>query len=196
MKKLLTVAFGLMLLAQPAKAEVETYTLDKPHTQIAFMINHMGFSNSLGKFTDYSGTLSFDRAEPAKSQVDVTIQTNSLDLDDATWNEHVKAADMLNVEKYPTMTFKSTGIEVTGEKTAKITGDLTLLGVTKPVTLDTVFNNAGPSPMGGNKAGFSATTTLKRSDFGMSKGIPMVSDEVKIILEVEANRTSGEVTKP
>lgn len=195
MKKLGLMGAALMFVAQPASAQVERYKFDDPHTQVVFMVNHMGFSNSIGKFTDYEGTIEFNRDEPAKSTVEVTIETDSLDFADDTWNEHVEAADMLNVEKFPTMTFKSTNIDVTGEKTAKITGDLTLLGVTKPVVLDTVFNNAGKAPMGNvYKAGFSATGTLKRSDFGMTKGIPMVGDEIKLIIEVEANREGGEVT--
>ncbi len=171
--------------AGPASAE--KYILDKPHTQIIFKISHMGFSHSFGKFTDYSGEINYDEADPTKSNTAVTIQTASLDLDDAKWNEHMKSKDFFNVEQFPTMIFKSTGIEKTGDKTANITGDLTLLGVTKPVTLAVEQNGMGKHPMKDIKAtGFSATGKIKRSDFGMSGGIPMVSDEVDIIIEVEA----------
>ncbi|MGB4108118.1 MAG: YceI family protein [Alphaproteobacteria bacterium] len=171
--------------AGPASAE--KFILDKPHTQIIFKVNHMGFSHSFGKFTDYAGEINYDETDPAKSNADVTIQTSSLDLDDDKWNEHMKSKDFFDVEKFPTMTFKSTGIEKTGDKTANITGDLTLLGVTKPVTLAVQQNNMGKHPMKSISAtGFSATGKIKRSDFGMSGGIPMVSDEVDLIIEVEA----------
>jgi polyisoprenoid-binding protein YceI len=173
----------------PARAQVETYLLDKPHTQVIFSVNHLGFSNSYGKFLDYDGKIIFDRGTPEKSHVEVTIQTASLDMGDEKWDAHMKNADFFNVEKFPVMTFKSTGIELTGENTADITGDLTILGVTKPVVLATVFKNAGKHPMMDRwGAGFSATATVKRSDFGMSYGVPMVGDEVNIIIEVEAYR--------
>lgn len=170
-----------------AQAEAVKYVLDKPHTQILFSVNHLGFSNSIGKFADYDGFVNFDEATPANSAVDVTIKTASIDLDDAKWNEHMKNPDFFNVEKFPEMTFKSTKVEVTGDKTANITGDLTLLGVTKPVVLAAVFNQAGKHPMSGKSGvGFSATGSLKRSDFGMNYGLPMVGDDVKITIEVEA----------
>lgn len=179
---------GIAIIAGFAgSASAEKYILDKPHTQIIFKVNHMGFSHSFGKFTDYNGVINYDEADPAKSNADVTIQTASLDLDDDKWNEHMKSKDFFDVEKFPTMTFKSTGIEKTGDKTANITGDLTLLGVTKPVTLAVQQNNMGKHPMKDIKAsGFSANGKIKRSDFGMKGGIPMVSDDVDIIIEVEA----------
>lgn len=175
---------GVTFLA--AHAEPMNFTLDKPHTQILFSVNHLGFSNSHGKFTDYSGKFTFDPEAPATSSVEVSINPKSIELNDAKWNEHVSGADFLDVEKYPTMTFKSTKIDVTGDKTANITGDLTLHGVTKPVILATVFNKLGTHPMiGKTMAGFSATTSIKRSDFGISYGLPNVADEVLITLEVE-----------
>lgn len=192
MLKKLVPALLVLFLALPARAEVENYTLDKPHTQIVFIASHLGFSRSFGKFTDYSGSFVFDRGQPEKSSVEVTIQTGSLDLDDAKWNEHMKGADFFNVEKFPQMTFKSTGITVLSETTADITGDLTLLGVTKPVTLHATFNKAEKFPFGEKYvAGFSALAKLKRSDFGMTYGLPGVSDEIDIMIEVEGNRVES-----
>lgn len=173
--------------APAAFAAPEKFLLDKPHTQVIFVVNHMGFSHSYGKFTDYEGAIALDTATPADSSVEVTIKTASLDLDDDKWNEHMKGKDFFDVEKFPTMTFKSTKVEVTGEKTANVTGDLTLLGVTKPVTLAVTQNGLGKHPMKDVMAtGFSGTATIKRSDFGMGYGIPMVGDDVKVIIEVEA----------
>jgi polyisoprenoid-binding protein YceI len=172
-----------------ARAEIEKYIIDKPHTQIIFAASHLGLTTSYGKFLDYEGHIIFDRGEPAKSSVEVTIKAASLDLGDEKWNAHMKNADFFDVEKYPTVTFKSTGIQVTGENTANITGDLTMRGVTRPVTLAVTHNKSGKFPMNERmETGFSATTMLKRSEFGMTYGLPMVPDEVKIILEVEAYR--------
>ena len=189
-RKISTLALSVALLAgvsvSAAQAAPQTYMIEKPHTQILFSVNHLGFSNSYGKFTDFSGTFVFDPEVPASSSVDVTINPKSVELNDTKWNDHVKAADFLDVEKFPTMTFKSTKIEVTGEKTANIIGDLTLHGVTKPVVLVTTYNKTDKHPYSGKTvAGFSAATKIKRSDFGVSYGIPGVADDVVITLEVE-----------
>tara|TARA_X000001036_G_scaffold279615_1_gene259722 strand:- start:159 stop:755 length:597 start_codon:yes stop_codon:yes gene_type:complete len=191
MRKPLLTLLAISAITAPftAQAAVENYIIEKPHTQILFFANHLGFSHSLGKFTDHEGTLKFDTENPAQSSVEITIPTSSLTLNDEKWDAHLKNADFFNVEEHPNMTFKSTAIEVTGEKTAKITGDLTLLGVTKPVTLDTTFNHAGKHAFSGKYvAGFSATANIKRSEFGMKYGLPLIGDDVEIRLEVEAIR--------
>lgn len=180
------VASGISFSA--AQAAPQTFTLETPHTQILFSVSHLGFSHSYGKFTGYNGTIVFDPDAPATSSVDVAIDAKSVDLNDVKWNDHVKNADFLDTEKFPNITFKSTKIEVTGEKTANITGDLTIRGVTKPVVLATVFNKMDKHPMKGDVvAGFSATTKFKRSDFGVSYGVPNVGDDMSIIIEVETN---------
>lgn len=189
MLKKLMVAFSLVLFSLPAHAQVEHYTLDKPHTQIVFTVNHLGFSHSMGKFTDYSGDFTFDRTQPENSKVAVTIKATSLDLSDEKWNEHMKGPDFFNVEKFPEITFKSTGIKKLSDTTADITGDLTMLGVTKPVTLHTTHNKSDKFPFGEKYvSGFSARGTLKRSDFGMTYGLPAVGDDVELTIEVEGVR--------
>lgn len=186
MKKFLLAA-ALIAMTGPAFAAPQTYEIETPHTQVIFSVNHLGFSNSYGKFTDYAGTIQFDQEAPANSSVEFTIQTASIEMNDKAWNDHMKNADFFDVEKFPTMTFKSTKIDVTGEDTAKIAGDLTIKDVTKPVVLDAKLNKVGNHPMRGTPwAGFSATTAIKRSDFGMTYGLPAVGDEVKITLEVES----------
>ncbi|HEX2753257.1 MAG TPA: YceI family protein, partial [Alphaproteobacteria bacterium] len=118
-----------------------------------------------------------------------TIDTNSLTMDDDAWEKHLKNEDFFNVEKFPAMTFKSTKVEKTGDNTGRVTGDLTLLGVTKPVTLDVIFNKGGIHPYSKKYvAGFSATGKLNRSEFGMTYGLPGVGDEVNISIEVEGIR--------
>lgn len=200
-RKLTAVALGVAVASgltfSAAQAAPQKYVLETPHTQVLFSVNHLGFSNSYGKFTGYSGTINFDPAAPATSSVEVTIDAKSVELNDAKWNDHVKNADFLDTEKFPNITFKSTKIEVTGEKTANITGDLTIRGVTKPVVLATVFNKLDKHPYSGKDvAGFSATTKFKRSDFGVSYGVPGVGDEMSITLEVEANPEEAPAAAP
>lgn len=196
--KILLLALALMVIVavQPAKAQTEAYEFDKAHTQILFFVDHLGFSTSQGEFHDYDGSFNFNDSEPEKSKVDVTIKTSSIDMDDEKWNAHMKNADFFDVEKFPTMTFKSTAIEKTGDKTGVITGDLTILETTKPVALDVTFNKAAIHPFSKKYvAGFSAKTKIKRSDFGMKYGLPLIGDEVDIMIEVEGLRQDGEILK-
>ncbi len=198
MKKLLCLAGWLLLAfapcygagAQTGSSYVEsTYVFDKVHTQILFFVDHLGFSKTEGEFLDFDGEIVFDPDDPENASVNVTIKADSIEMDDAEWNEHMKSADFFYVSQYPDITFESTDINVTGEKTAEITGNLTMLGVTKPVDMDVTFNKAGQHPVTSNYiAGFSARASLKRSDYGMTYGLPGVGDEVNIILEVEAIR--------
>jgi polyisoprenoid-binding protein YceI len=190
MKKTALLALVLTLLAaSPALARPEKYVFDPTHTQIIFSVSHLGISHPHGRFNKFSGGFTFDRENPEASQADIAIETGSIDMASDAWNTHMKKPDFFNVEKFPAMTFKSAKIEKTGEKTGTLTGDLTLLGVTKPVTLNVVFNGTAVHPMNKNEmAGFSATGTLKRSDFGMNYGLPMVGDDVHIAIEVEGIR--------
>ena len=201
MRKLLFLgaAFLAMQATPQASAEdvvvqdnvsVEHYSFDKAHTQILFFINHLGFSTSQGEFHDYDGYFIFDHENPEKSMVDVTIKTSSVDMDDEAWDDHLKNADFFNVEIFPTMTFKSTEIKVTGTDTADIIGDLTMLGVSKPVTLTVKHNKSDKHAFSGKYvSGFSASATVKRSEFGMEYGLPMVGDDVTLMIEVEGVRT-------
>ncbi|HRQ60657.1 MAG TPA: YceI family protein [Alphaproteobacteria bacterium] len=182
----------MSVLAGAAQAEVQTYELEKPHTQILFFADHLGFSKSMGRFLDFDGTINFDREKPENSNVEVVIKTASIEMSDQKWNDHLKNADFFDVEKHPEMTFKSTGIEVTGENLASMSGDLTLLGITKPVVLDVTFNKCDKHPMKGfEMCGFSATSMITRSEWGMKYGLPMVGDEVEIRIEVEAIPPAG-----
>jgi len=194
MKKTLIAMSAVLMgsFAQPAFADIERYSFDKAHTQILFFVDHLGFSKSQGEFLEYDGHFVFDTVQPEKSRVEITINTAGIDMDDEKWDTHMKNEDFFNVEKFPDMTFKSTGIEVTGENTANITGDLTLLGVSKPMTLDVTHNKSGKHPFGDKYvSGFSARASLKRSDFGMTYGLPMIGDDVDIMIEVEGIRDDG-----
>lgn len=177
------------LLASPLHAAPEEYVLEKPHTQILFFVSHLGFSKSQGEFHDFDGGFTFDPEDWGNSAATVTIRTHSIDMDDHAWDKHMRHEDFFNVNVHPTMTFASTKLEQTDENTGRLHGDLTLLGVTRPVTLDVTFNKVGQHFKSKEWiAGFSAATTIKRSDFGMDYGLPIVGDEVHIRLEVEGVR--------
>lgn len=169
-----------------SKAPAGTYALEKNHASITFKVMHMGFAAYTMRFNDFDATVKLDPAAPEKSSVKATIKPASLDSNNPKLTEHTSGTDFFDVAKYPTITFTSTSIEKTGANTGKIHGDLTMHGVTKPVVLDTTFNGGGEHPMMKKyDIGFSATTTIKRSEFGMGWGIPMVGDDVQAVIEVE-----------
>lgn len=193
MKKIIAIAAAAMMAFSAPALAADKYAFDAAHTQVIFSANHLGFSFSHGRFGKIDGSFTFDEKTPAQSAIDVTIDANSIDMGTEAWDKHMKSADFLNVEKFPSITFKSTGIEVTGEKAGKVTGDLTLLGVTKPVTLDVTYNGSGVHPYSKNQiAGFSAKGSFKRSDFGMEYGLPNVGDEISLIIQVEGVRQDHE----
>ena len=185
------LAFGLALFAAPALAAPEKYTLDSGHSQIVFSYNHLGFSTGYGMFSGFAGEIMFDQAEPAASSVTVSFPVKSMLTGWQERFDHLMSADFFGATDDEMVTFKSTAIEVTGEKTAKITGDLTLNDVTKSVVLDAVLNQVGDHPMAKTPwAGFSASTTLIRSDYNLGMFAPFVSDEVKVEISVEASKAA------
>lgn len=191
-KPLLTLALGAAMLFPLGAnaADANTYTLDPTHTTVIWSANHIGFSNPHGMFPMVEGTLVFDEAAPEKSVVDATISIANLVTGNPKFNEHLSGKDFFDVAQFPKATFKSTKVEKTGDKTAKVTGDLTLHGVTKPIVMDVTFNRSAIFPMNSKPTvGFSATTTIKRSDFGMGYGVEFgVADDVHLVIEAEANK--------
>ncbi|RYG61960.1 MAG: polyisoprenoid-binding protein [Alphaproteobacteria bacterium] len=168
-----------------------TYELDKTHAGVTWRIDHLGFSNFIGRFEDLEGTATVNPADLSKSGVVFTIKTDSVDTNVDKLDDHIEKADILDTDKYPTITFTSTKVEVTGKNaagkdTGKIYGMLSLKGVTKPVVMDVVFNGHGVSPFGGNaRIGFDGSFTIKRSDFGVNALLPMVGDNVEVTFAVE-----------
>ncbi len=188
MKKALILAGLIALVSTSAQAAPETYVYDPLHSQVLFSVNHMGFTDSHGRFNKFKGGFTLDEQKPEAATADITIDVASLDMADATWNEHV-LEKFLEPKKFPSISFKSTGVKRTSDKTAQLTGDLTLHGVTKPVTLDVTLNKVGQNPMINTQkdAGFTLKGAIKRSDFGMTAFIPMVGDEVSLLIEVDGN---------
>ena len=177
---------GLLATAGTAAAAPVTYKLDPGHTMVLFTWSHFGFSNPTANLGQVDGTLVYDEAAPTKSTVEATLPLTGLDTFVPKLDEHLKSADFLDAAKYPTVTFKSTKVTSAGKDKLKVTGDLTVHGVTKPVTLDVTVNKVGPHPMMKvQTAGFDATATIKRSDFGVGAYVPNVSDEIKIRITTE-----------
>lgn len=174
-----------------ALADPSAYTFDPMHTEVRFCWNHLGISRQCAHFTSYDGELLYDEADPEKSQLRVTFKTDSIETLVPIFNEHMKGDKLFDAAKYPEATFKSTKFERTGEKIGKVSGDLTLHGVTKPVTLDVTLNFEGIQPMSKKPTlGIGATTNVKRTEFGISAAAPYVSDEVSIEIQTEMFKKS------
>jgi polyisoprenoid-binding protein YceI len=171
---------GMPGAPDPARVIGGTYEVDGHHTQVVWSVEHLGISTLYGMFGSVTGGLTLDPKAPQNAKLDVTLPLTGLTVTAADFAKHLSTPDFFDAAKYPTAKFVSTSVKVNGTK-AVIVGDLTLHGVTKPVTLQAAFQGAGPNPMSKvENIGFSATTSIKRSDFGLGMAVPMVSDEVKL----------------
>jgi polyisoprenoid-binding protein YceI len=188
--KPIPAALLLLLAAGAARGESRRYELDPVHTRIAFACKHLRFSNALGSFAHPAGTLWFDEKDWSSAKVDVRIDVATLDLGDAGWRERMLKRDFFNIDKFPQARFVSTSVEGIDATHARVTGKLTLRGKTAPVTLEVTLNDVGRHPYTfKNTAGFSARTTIRRSDFGMITLPNVVSDKVELRIEAEAIRS-------
>ena len=170
-----------------------TFVIDKSHTQVGFLVRHLMVSKVRGRFTDYEGTLVVAE-DPAASSVEVTIQASSIDTSDVNRDNHVRTNDFLSVEEFPTITFRSTKVELGSSNGWKVTGDLTVRGVTRPTVLDVEFEGVIQDPWGNQRLGFTASGEIDRNDFGVSfnaaleAGGVVVGSKVKLEIEAEAIR--------
>lgn len=186
MQKSLAALIVSLAAAAPALAAPVTYTLDNTHTFPRFSYSHFGYSTQLSRFDTTRGTVVYDAAAKTGS-VDITIDAKSVNTGYATFNEHIQGEDFLDTAKFPTATFKSTKVIFKGDKPVKVEGNLTLKGVTKPVTLTVTSFQSMAHPMLKKPAiGANAFTVVKRSDFGAGKYAPYVGDEVRIDIALEA----------
>jgi polyisoprenoid-binding protein YceI len=182
------------MLAAPLGARAATWELDPAHSSVQFSVRHLMISNVKGEFTKLSGTITGDESAPTSARIDATIDTTSIDTRNAKRDDHVRGPDFLDTARFPTMTFRSSKIEPAGDDRWKITGDLTLHGVTKPVVLDVTATAPRKDPWGKLRAGAQATTTINRQDFGvrynsaLEGGGVVVGDEVTITIDAEAVR--------
>lgn len=184
------------LLGSAAMADPVAYEFDKSHTTIKASWDHLGLSRQAIHFTDYDGVLLLDLEEPENSTVDVTFNLDGgfwVGPDQDNFVGHLNSDDLFDVAQHPTARFVGTSFETEDGETGTITGDLTLLGQTHPVTLDVTLNHDGPHPMSGAQAlGFSATGTLIRSEWGLGYAAPAVSDEIELVIETELSLANGE----
>ena len=199
--------FGPLLAALPAAALLaglgadpaaagDSFAFDPQHTEIIFSYSHLGNSRAYGNFREVSGDIVLDREDPSRSTLDITIDAASIDSGVEAFDTHLKSADFFEVETYPEIRFVSTAVAPTSDTTALVTGDLTIKDQTREVVLDVTLNYLGehqlgpymPDLAGVEVAGFSATATLLRSDFGLDMLVPMVGDEVSLIIETELLR--------
>ncbi|BAP37516.1 MULTISPECIES: YceI family protein [Acinetobacter] len=186
--KALTLGLAVASVATFSMAKPVDYKIDPTHTATVFTWNHFGFSTPSANFSDIQGTISVDNAKPADSSVNVTIPLSSLNTNVAALDEHLKNADFFDAAKYPNITFKSTKVQALGKNKYKITGNLTVKDVTKPVVLDAVLNKQGEHPMTkAQSIGFNATTSFNRSAFGVGAYVPNVGDKITVNITTEAS---------
>lgn len=168
------------------------WQIDPVHSSVNFSVRHMVISKVRGRFTQWSGTLDFDEARPQAARIEVRIQTASVDTHEAQRDGHLRSADFFHAEKYPEMIYRSTGVIVHGKDHFLLHGDLTLHGVTRPVDLEVEYAGQGMDPWGGQRAGFTATGSINRKDFGLTynqtleTGGVLVGENIEIALEIEA----------
>ena len=185
--KTLSLGLAVAVVSSVTLAAPVDYKIDPTHTATVFNWNHFGFSTPSANFTDIQGVIKVDNAKPANSSVEVTIPLSSINSSVAALDKEFQQEAWFNAAKYPNITFKSTKVETKDKKHFKITGDLTVKGVTKPVVLDAVLNKQGEHPMLKVPAiGFNATTSFNRSDFGIGSYVPMVGDKITVNITTEA----------
>lgn len=174
------------LVATPVLA-ADKFDLDKTHAAVVFTVSHLGLSKTWGWFRDIDGDLMLDRDSIPASSVTLTMQAASIDTNHDKRDDHLRNADFFNAKEFPQITFKSTEIKQTSTRTADIIGDMTMLGVTRPVTLHATLNHIGDHPRDKSMeaAGFSATGQIRRSDFGMTYAVPFVGDAITIFIDLE-----------
>jgi len=185
---------GAVALARPALADTTEWTLDGTHSRVGFSVSHMVVSSVSGRFKQFTGKVELDEANLTKSQVDISIKTESIDTDDAKRDEHLRSPDFFDAKKFPTLTFKSTKIAKAGGKKYKLTGDLTIHGVTKNVTLDAEISDAVKNPWGKMVRSVKLGGKIKRGDFdlkwnkALEAGGVLVGDDVTLDIQVEVDK--------
>ena len=186
MRRVLLISLFALLMVSLAAAEVQTWNIDPNHSAAQFSVRHMGISTVRGAFTKVKGAVAYDSADPSKSAIDATIDATSVDTRVEARDKDLRSPNFFDVDKFPTITFKSKSVSADGSGKLKVTGDLTIKGVTKEVVLD-VDGPSSPikAQNGGERMGASATTKINRKDFGVNGAAAAVGDEITITLDVE-----------
>ena len=190
----ISILFISILLVVSLSAQPTKWGFDPAHSKVKFSVAHMMISEVDGQFNKYDGTVSAEQKNFSDAQISFTIDVNSIDTDNADRDKHLKSPDFFNTDEHPSISFKSTGMKPDGEGKYKLTGDFTMLGVTKPITLDVKFGGTIKDPYGNTKAGFKITGTINRNDWGlkynsvMDTGGLMIGEEVDIVCNIELIR--------
>lgn len=196
-RRVLLGALALLACVTASSAQADSYRIDKDHTEVRFSWDHLGMSRQSGRFLDVSGRIEFDPDTPEASSIDVRIGLKSLMTGVPALDDHLlKTTDFFDAERHPAILFKSTRVELTTAKTANVSGELTINGISKPAVLSVVWNFTGEHPLSGINpvykgvyaSGFSAKAQILRSDWGITRTIPLVSDEIRIAIEAELIR--------
>jgi polyisoprenoid-binding protein YceI len=186
--KAITLGLTVASVATLSIAKPVAYQIDPGHSATVFSWSHFGFSTPSANFSDIQGTINVDNEKPANSSVNVNIPVSSINTNVKALDDHIKTAEFFDAAKYPNITFKSTKVQALGKNKYKITGDLTVKGVTKPVVLDAVLNKQGVHPMTKlQTVGFNATTSFNRSAFGVGAYVPNVGDKITVNITTEAS---------
>ncbi len=178
------LAFALPVAANAA----DTYAIDPVHSALIFKAHHLGAGFTYGMFTDMSGTIVHDAANPAASSIDLTVKVDSLTTHEGKRDQHLKSPDFFNAKQFPTITFKSKSVSKVDDKTMNVVGDLTMHGVTKSVTAKVTHTGTGKNPQGTQIIGFETSFPVKRSDFGITYWLPQIDDEVPLIISLEGSK--------
>jgi polyisoprenoid-binding protein YceI len=176
---------ALIFATASPTAVADTYGVDSVHSSVIFRIKHLSASYFYGRFNDVSGNISFNEGDPSKSSFDVQVKADSVDTKNGGRDKHLKSPDFFNVKQYPTITFKSKQVKKTGDQQYEVTGDFTLHGVTKPLTVKVEHTGTGKGMKGEQRAGFETTFTIKRSEFEMSFMLDGLGDDVQITVSLE-----------
>jgi polyisoprenoid-binding protein YceI len=178
----------LAALATTASAAPENHEIDASHSAILFRVQHANAGYQYGRFNDFAGTVVFDAADPAACKVNLEIKAGTIDTNNPKRDEHLRSAEYFDVKQFPTITFASTAVAKVGDTTYDVTGNLTLHGVTKPVTLRMEKVGEAKDPWGNYRRGFEGTVTIKRSEFAMKNALEVVGDDVRLTLAIEVIR--------
>jgi polyisoprenoid-binding protein YceI len=200
MNRKLFTAFALATLVAIPSFAADTYAVDTGHSEVSFQVRHL-VTNVRGRFNDFNGTINLDPANLEKSSVEFRVKAASIDTAHEDRDKHLRAEDFFHVEKYPEITFKSTSIKKTGKDSYAVTGDFTMRGVTRRITLPVTYLGTARDPWGNDKAGFETATTLDRKEYGIvwnaavDNGGVILGDEVKIAVNLEANKAKPDAKK-
>jgi polyisoprenoid-binding protein YceI len=197
MNRKLFAAFALAALAAVPSFAADTYAVDASHSEVSFQVRHL-VTNVRGRFNDFNGTINLDPANLEKSKVEFRVKAASIDTANEDRDKHLRAEDFFHAEKYPEITFKSNSIKKTGKDTYAVTGDFTMRGVTRRITLPVTYLGTARDPWGNDKAGFETAITLDRKEYGIvwnaavDNGGVILGDDVKIAINLEANKAKAE----